>query len=458
MKNIINNPNDLNISEIDIVTNKVRALIIDKYNNIIITMYADILMLPGGKIDKGETSKDAIIRELKEELGYTFNKNEIEPFLQYESYLKDYPIVGKDIKKNKLNNTYYFIIKTDKIIKFNRNFLTEREKNNGFEVNKINFNRILSFIINHKSNNPRNEVFKGELLKVLREYINREKIIDMHTHSIYSDGEKTPNELIKYAINNNIGTIAITDHDTIDGLKNIDYSDKTIINSGINIINGIELSSKVDKGTMHILGYNIDINNKKLNDKISELKNVNINYIILLLAQINKDYNIKFSSNDIKNVINSIGNIGRPDIAKICIKYGYAESVQDAFDKYLISAYDKIRSIKQSLNYQECISLIQNSCGIPVLAHPKTLKMNENELIELIEKMVRCGLKGIEVYHSTHSITEINLYLKIAQKYNLLISGGSDYHGKISKPDVEIGTGIGNNLKIKKLSLLNNIY
>ena len=269
--------------------------------------------------------------------------------------------------------------------------------------------------------------------------------------------KKTPNELIKYAINNNIGTIAITDHDTIDGLKNIDYSDKTIINSGINIINGIELSSKVDKGTMHILGYNIDINNKKLNDKISELKNININYIILLLAQINKDYNIKFSSDDIKNVINSIGNIGRPDIAKLCIKYGYAESVQDAFDKYLISAFDKIRNIKETLNYQECLNLIFESGGIPVLAHPKTLKLNENELTELIEKMVQCGLKGIEVYHSTHSITEINLYLKIAQKYNLLISGGSDYHGKISKPDVEIGTGINNNLNIKKLSLLNHI-
>ena len=99
-----------------------------------------------------------------------------------------------------------------------------------------------------------------------------EKLIDMHTHTNYSDGELSPEELIQLAISKNIKALAITDHNTIAGIKSIDRNASFIINSGINIISGIELSAKTDQGTMHILGYNIDINNPNLNKKLSTLK------------------------------------------------------------------------------------------------------------------------------------------------------------------------------------------
>ena len=115
-----------------------------------------------------------------------------------------------------------------------------------------------------------------------------EKLIDMHMHTYYSDGDLSPNELIEKAINNNIGTMAITDHNTIEGLRNFDnsYKDK------IEIINGIELSAKSLKGTMHVLGYDIDIENKSLNDKMHELKNNSFQREISLIEQLKKDYTI----------------------------------------------------------------------------------------------------------------------------------------------------------------------
>lgn len=299
----------------------------------------------------------------------------------------------------------------------------------------------------------------NEKLKKI-EGFRKNSLIDLHTHTYYSDGEMSPNELLKYAAKNNVGTISITDHDTILGLKNIMYSygyGNGCAAEYVKIIPGIELSAKVDKGRMHILGYGIDINNEELNIKLNALKNNNYNYIVLLLAQLNIDYGISFSSDDIRKLFNSHGNLGRPDIAKLCMKYGYACNVQEAFDKYLIEVFDSIKNFKQSLTYEECIKLILNSGGIPILAHPSSLKLNKEELKLLILEMIKVGLKGIEVYHSSHSKEEEKLYLNIAKEYNLYISGGSDFHGKGIKPNVEIGTGINRNLNIKKLSLVNKI-
>lgn len=281
-----------------------------------------------------------------------------------------------------------------------------------------------------------------------------EKLIDMHMHTNYSDGELSPDELINLAIENGIETMAITDHDTIEGIKTVDKSKYP----DIEIINGIELSAKVEKGRMHILGYDIDLENKNLNKKMTELKDNSIDSLLSTMEQIKRDYGIRFNYEDIKEMINAHHNLNRVDLAKLCIKYGYADTVQEAFDKYLIAARDKIRQTITGLQYPECIELILNSGGIPVLAHPKSLELSKKELLILLKDMVNCGLKGIEVYHSSHSKEEMNLYSEIAKEYNLLISGGSDYHGKTAKPDIEIGTGKNNNLKIKKLSLLDKLH
>lgn len=283
-------------------------------------------------------------------------------------------------------------------------------------------------------------------------------LIDMHAHTNYSDGELSPNDLIKLAIDKGIGTLAITDHDTIQGIKTIDRSLDYIVDSGIEIINGIELTAKVNKGRMHILGYGIDLNNEALNRKMIALRDNSINYVLSIIEQIKRDYGIRFGYEDIKELVNANHNLGRPDLARLCVKYGYAVSIPDAFDKYLVDAFNKTRKIGKGLQYQECLELIINSGGIPVLAHPKSLELSDKELLILLKEMISYGLQGIEVYHSSHTLEEMNYYLEIANKYNLLVSGGSDFHGKSVKPDVELGTGKNNNIKIKKLTLVDKLH
>ena len=294
--------------------------------------------------------------------------------------------------------------------------------------------------------------------KYFNSYRKNEKLIDMHTHTNYSDGDLSPQELIRLAIDKGIGTLAITDHDTIEGIKKINRNENIIVNSGIEIINGIELSAKTNKGIMHILGYGIDLNNKSLNKKMTVLRDNSINSVLSIMEQIKRDYGIRFGFDDIKELVNTNHNLGRPDLAKLCVKYGYATTVQDAFDKYLIAAHNKTRQNGKGLQYQECLELIKGSGGIPVLAHPKSLELSEKEFLILLNEMISCGLKGIEVYHSSHSKKEMDYYLEIANKYDLLISGGSDFHGKSVKPDIELGTGKDNNIKIKKLSLLDKLH
>ena len=294
--------------------------------------------------------------------------------------------------------------------------------------------------------------------KIILPYRKSKKTIDMHTHTNYSDGDLSPEKLIRLAIDKRIGTLAITDHDTIEGIKKVNRNENIIVDSGIEIINGIELSAKTDKGRMHILGYDIDLKNKALNKKMIDLKDNSINSVLSIMEQIKRDYGIRFGYDDIKELVNANHNLGRPDLAKLCVKYGYATSSQDAFDKYLIDAYNKTRQTSKGLQYQECLELIKNSGGIPFLAHPKSLELSEKEFLILLKEMINCGLKGIEVYHSSHSKEEMNYYLKIANKYGLLISGGSDFHGKTVKPDIELGTGKDNNIKIKKLSLLDKLH
>ena len=278
-------------------------------------------------------------------------------------------------------------------------------------------------------------------------------LIDMHMHTNYSDGDLSPNELIEKAIDNKIETMAITDHNTVEGLKNIseEYKNK------IEIINGLELSAKVPKGTFHILGYDIDIENDYLNEKMYELKNQSLQRVLSLIERLKIDYNIFFDYQDIKDLINSNHNLGRPDLAKMLIKQKRVETVDEAFKKYLIAANKKIKGINKELDYIDCLKIITSSGGIPILAHPKSLKLSENDLINLIEKMLEHGLRGIEVYHPIQTEEERKVLLEIAKKYDLLISGGTDFHGEITKPNIEIGTGENNNIKIKKLSLLDEI-
>ncbi len=444
MKTLITNSNNLKTSDITNITNKVRAIILDKSNNFYICNYADMYMLPGGKIDYDETPIEAIKRELLEELGINFDQNQIEPILTTENYYKDYPNRKTNELENKLTTTTYFLIELNHLPSIKKQTLTKSELENKFHIKKTNLIDVMN-LLEKPSSNSRNIHFKKELLAVIKEL----EYVELHAHSTHSDGEFTPTELLKQAIEENIKTFSLTDHDKVSGIKEIKNS--PLINK-INFIEGIELSGQIDKGILHILGYGIDENNLELNNKLNSLKEKNHRYIKELLIILEKDYNIVFSESSILTLFNQTNNLSRVDLAKLCVKNQYTQTTKDAFDKYLTPAYKQVTNHK-GIPPKECINLILNSGGIPVLAHPYTLEKDKNELTEYIENLKSNGLKGIEVYRPEHSLEQTNLLLEIAEKENLLISAGSDYHGLQLKPYSKLKPVF----KRKNLTILNNI-
>lgn len=278
-------------------------------------------------------------------------------------------------------------------------------------------------------------------------------MIDLHMHSTHSDGTKTPSDLLYLAVKNNITTISLTDHDNIEGSKLL----ISLPHEGITIYSGVELNAKVDKGQMHILGYNIDLSNETLNNRLKELKENSKYNIMLYVNQLKEDYNIELPKEEIDNILNREGNIGRPLLALLLIKYGYCSTISEAFDKYLMDT--KVRNHKMWITKEECIKLINDAGGIAVLAHPFTLKLTNDELKEELKYLVSIGLKGIEIIHSKGTEEERLYYQKLAQELNLITTGGTDYHGPEVKPNIELGSGINSNVSIneKDISILSEI-
>lgn len=290
--------------------------------------------------------------------------------------------------------------------------------------------------------------------EVLEKYDKLTKLVDLHTHTSYSDGILSPIEVLDLAKKENVGLLSITDHDTVEGIskyKSILHNDKDV-----KFVDGIELSIKVNHGRMHILGYGIDIQNKQLNDKLAWIKENKINSFLTIYEEVKREYNLEFSNKKLADLIESVytegHTINRVDIAKMCVEKGYAFDVKDAFNKYLISAYEKTRKYRKGINYEEAINLINNSSGISVLAHPKSLELSQKEFLILLKDLIKCGLNGIEVYHSSHTKEEMMFYKGTCLEYGLFITGGSDFHGS-NKPDVKLAHGINDNLNIRKYQL-----
>lgn len=279
--------------------------------------------------------------------------------------------------------------------------------------------------------------------------------VDLHTHSIYSDGTRSPKELLNLAKENNISIFAITDHDEIAGSKELIKSSP----KDIYLYSGVELTAAVFKGRMHILGYNIDLENEKLNSRITKLKEDAIYNIMLYVEVLKHDFNIHIPEEELLSIVSKEGNVGRPHIAALLIKYGYCKDVEEAFQKYLISAYDRVRKLKRGVSKEECIDLILSAGGVASLAHPSSLKLTNEELDKEVSYLKSLGMECIEVIHINNTEEQRKYYLYLAKKYNLLISGGTDYHGEEVKPDVKIGTGRYGNVDIREdtLSLTKNI-
>lgn len=272
---------------------------------------------------------------------------------------------------------------------------------------------------------------------------------DMHTHSIHSDGSNTPKQIVDIAISKNVTNLALTDHDDIEGSKEIiTYNSPTL-----NIYSGVELTIKYKQGRMHLLGFNFDVNDPELNKILQEIKANSIYNVLLYLEYLKKDYGIIFPQEEIDKLITSPGNIGRPQIALLLIKYNYCKTVDECFNRYLIPIYDKTREVKKGISLEEGTSLIHNAGGITSLAHPNSLKYSNDEFISLMPYFISAGIDSLETTHPNLSLEERKFYHELALKYNLLESGGTDYHGIEIKPDIELATGRNNNIYIPENSL-----
>ncbi len=271
--------------------------------------------------------------------------------------------------------------------------------------------------------------------------------VDLHTHSIYSDGTMSPKELADFAVSRGIKTLAITDHDSIEGSKEL----VNLHIPNLKVYSGVELSAKISKGEMHILGYNFDLYNQELNRCLKELKDISIETIQLYIDQLKNDFGIILPEEEIDKLLSKKGKIGRPGLALIMIKYGYIKTVSEAFDEYLNDS--KVRNIKKSITASECIHMITEAGGIASLAHPWSLEMTNDELYNEVRRLKRLGLGGIEVIHSNSTTEQREYYRYLAKEFNLLETGGTDFHGLEVKPDIELGSGINNNVNIDENTL-----
>jgi len=270
-----------------------------------------------------------------------------------------------------------------------------------------------------------------------------EGYIDLHSHTSSSDGTLSPKELVELARSEGLRAIAITDHDTVAGLPEALEHGKDV---GIEVIPGVELSIEYDlpdNGHMHVLGLFIDIRSGALNDGLGWLRQKREERTPRILSILN-NHGVEINAADVKEEAGE-GSVGRPHIARAILKKGYASSIQEVFDHYLKKGALAYVS-KEKFPPDNAIQMILDSGGLPILAHPRSLNLAETELRELILKMKLKGLKGIEAYYSGHSIEQTSLYLSMAEVYGLLVSGGTDFHGE-NKPDIRLGTGLGN-LKI----------
>lgn len=268
------------------------------------------------------------------------------------------------------------------------------------------------------------------------------KYIDLHVHSVFSDGTCTPEELVDLAIENDLVAFALTDHDTVEGVEG---AMKAAEGRHIQVIPGVELSceytiSPSRKKEIHILGYNLDWNQPELRETLEKV------------AQERDDRNRKMCENlhrdgypiDYDSLVNRFGNtiVTRAHFARFLLEQGAIPSIDSAFKK-ILAQDGPYFVMRKYLTPERGIELIKKAGGLPVLAHPLLYKMSVSELRNLLTKLKGYGLRGIEAMYSRNRGNDEAFVRKLASEYDLFITGGTDFHGS-NKPDLEIGCGEGN--------------
>lgn len=266
--------------------------------------------------------------------------------------------------------------------------------------------------------------------------------IDLHIHSTASDGTNTPIEILEMATHAGLQAISITDHDTLDGSRQAFSAE---IPLSVEFLTGVEISVQAPKeshigDSLHILGYGIDPNDSALTRALTKFQGVRaarIHHIVHRLHQLG----LPISLQQVMEAAGS-GTAGRPHVAAAMVNAGFATDINDAFDRYLGNGRPACVP-KERMDCEGAFDLILKAGGIPVLAHPYLIPCRDAaHRMLLVEQLCDLGLKGLEVYYPKHTPEAVVQYLALAEKYDLLVTGGTDFHGDLI-PDIEMGRGAG---------------
>lgn len=270
-------------------------------------------------------------------------------------------------------------------------------------------------------------------------------MVDLHVHSTRSDGTYTPSELVDYAIEKGLNAFALTDHDTVDGLDEaIRYAEalrkkQAGLKCVPEVIPGIEFSTEYQGRDIHIVGLYIDYQNKEFMQYLQSfidsrtLRNQKM-CRLLTDAGINISY-----EKLLEEFPNSV--ITRAHYAKYMLSHGYIKSMKEAFDRYVGDNCPYFVP-REKVTPAQAVELTLKAGGVPILAHPILYHMSDARLDKLAAELTEAGLMGIEAIYSTYCAADERQIRRLAKKYNLLISGGSDFHGS-NKPGLDMGVGYG---------------
>lgn len=254
--------------------------------------------------------------------------------------------------------------------------------------------------------------------------------LDLHIHTTYSDGVFSPKQIVDTALQQELNVIALTDHDNILSHKiATDYVKE--IGANLEIIQGVEINTIYKGYEIHILGYFMDINNSDFQNLLKVQQNARIEQTHQMIDLLWKKENIKIKFDDIKKLVAPKGSIGRPHIARAITNAGGVQSVVEAYAKY-INDDSPVYVQRKTVTPHEAVEIIYEAGGIPVFAHPVDIDISE----QLTKEMMSYGLRGLEAYHRKHSPAVVEYFSSMAEKYGLIVTGGSDFHA----PSLNYGT------------------
>lgn len=268
------------------------------------------------------------------------------------------------------------------------------------------------------------------------------KTIDLHVHSNISDGTCTPEELVQLARSTGLSAFALTDHDTVLG---IERAIRASSGTGVEVIPGIEFSTLWQHRDVHILGYWIDYQNQTFRERLQEFMDARDSRNEKMCLRIREYTGFPCYLSELQSRYPD-AVITRAHMAAWMVEQGYVKTRSIAFDKYL-GDHAPCFIPKTQVSPQDAIGLILEYGGVPVLAHPLLYALSGKQMTALLDELTPAGLRGIETYYSMNRGSDAGHVLALAQKYGLLPTGGSDFHGE-NKPDIALGTGRGHNLAI----------